>query len=83
MNTKLTLNIEKDLIEVAKRYARERNQSLSSIVQNYFSHLKNDTKIQKKVNITPNVKKLSGIINLEDDYDYKDDYGKHIVEKYS
>lgn len=36
MNTKLTLTIEKEIIEVTKSYAKERGQSLSEIVENYF-----------------------------------------------
>lgn len=83
MNTKLTLNIEKDLIVVAKKYAQESHQSLSALVQNYFKHLTSDSKIQDNIDISPTVKNLSGIISLDNDYDYKQDYGKHIIEKYS
>ena len=83
MNTKLTLNIEKDLIEIAKKYARESRQSLSAIVQNYFKYLTSDTKTQDDINISPTVKNLSGIINLDNDYDYKKEYRKHVTEKYS
>ncbi len=83
MNTKLTLNIEKDVIEIAKKYAQERRQSLSSIVQNYFKHLTGNRKIQDGLDISPIVKNLSGIINLNDNYNDKDDYHKHITEKYS
>ncbi|MBU0710450.1 hypothetical protein KKC74_08340 [bacterium] len=83
MNTKLTLNIEKDLIEIAKKYAQESRQSLSSLVQNYFKHLTSDTKIQDNIDISPTVKNLSGIISLNNDYDYKEDYKKHINEEYS
>ena len=36
MNTKLTLTIEKEIIEIAKEYAKEKGQSLSEIVENYF-----------------------------------------------
>ena len=36
MNTKLTLTIEKEVIEVAKEYAKEKGQSLSEMVENYF-----------------------------------------------
>lgn len=36
MRTKLTLTIEKEIIEVAKKYAREKGQSLSEMVENYF-----------------------------------------------
>ena len=83
MNTKLTLNIEKDLIVVAKKYAQENRQSLSSIVQNYFKHITSDIKIQDKIDISPTVKNLSGIISLNNDYNYKEEYRKHIIEKYS
>ena len=37
MNTKLTLTIEKEIIERAKNYAKEKNRSLSNIIENYFS----------------------------------------------
>ena len=36
MNTKLTLTIEKEVIETAKEYAKEKGQSLSEMVENYF-----------------------------------------------
>ena len=36
MNTKLTLTIEKEVIEIAKEYAKEKGQSLSEMVENYF-----------------------------------------------
>ncbi len=83
MNTKLTLNIEKDLIEIAKKYVQERHQSLSSLVRNYFKHLTSDNKSFNSIDISPNVKDLSGIINLDNDFDYKEEYKKHIVKKYS
>ena len=45
MNTKLTLTIEKEVIQIAKAYAKEKGQSLSELVENYLklstrSHLK-------------------------------------------
>ncbi len=36
MNTKLTLTIEKEVIQIAKEYAKEKGQSLSDLVENYF-----------------------------------------------
>ena len=44
MNTKLTLTIEKDIIEEAKIYARDKGQSLSDIVENYFKLLTKDNR---------------------------------------
>lgn len=36
MDTNLTLTIEKDVINDAKRYAKQKGVSLSEIVENYF-----------------------------------------------
>lgn len=36
MHTKLTLTIEKEIIKTAKDYAKEKGQSLSDLVENYF-----------------------------------------------
>ncbi|MEM6736185.1 MAG: DUF6364 family protein, partial [Bacteroidota bacterium] len=36
MNTKLTLTIEEEVIKIAKEYAKEKGQSLSDLVENYF-----------------------------------------------
>lgn len=83
MNTKLTLNIEQDLIKTAKKYAKERQQSLSSLVQNFFKVLELEDNQQEDVKISTELKELSGIIKLDNDYDYKEDYKNHILEKYS
>ena len=81
MNVKLTLNLNKDIIERAKSYARDKNQSLSALVQNYFAFL-GEKKQGQDVEITATVRELSGIIRLDADFDLKEEYGKHIVEKY-
>ncbi len=83
MNTKLTLNIEQELIKTAKKYAKERQQSLSSLVQNFFKVLELEDKQQEKIKISHELEELSGIIKLDNDYDYKEDYKNHIIEKYS
>ena len=36
MNTKLTLSLNKSIIERAKRYAKRNNQSLSQIIESYL-----------------------------------------------
>jgi hypothetical protein len=82
MNTKLTLKLNKKAIERAKKYARKNNQSLSSMVENYF-YLISDKDIPSEINISPNVLELSGIISLQEDFSIKEIYGKHIEEKYS
>jgi predicted HicB family RNase H-like nuclease len=36
MNAKLTLTIEQEVIEKAKKYAKQKGRSLSDLVENYF-----------------------------------------------
>lgn len=71
MNTKLTLTLEKEVIEVAKEYAREKGQSLSELVENYFKLITLDRRKIKEKELSPNVKKLRGIIKAEENLDYK------------
>ena len=39
MNTKLTLSLDEQIIARAKKFASKNNQSLSSLVENYFQSL--------------------------------------------
>ena len=79
MNTKLTLNIDKQIIEEAKHYAREHGVSLSKLIETYLDSV---TRIsQKKFNVTPLVESLTGII--PDQYDERQDYRNFIDKKYS
>ena len=43
MNTKLTLTIEQDVIEKAKKYAKDKERSLSSLIENYLKALTNES----------------------------------------
>ena len=66
MNTKLTLTLEKEVIEIAKKYAKENGQSLSELVENYFKFVTvQRNKIQGK-QLSPKVRKLRGIINTSE-----------------
>ncbi len=78
MNKKLTIRINKSLIKKAKRTAKARGRSLSSIVEDY---LKIITKSEEdNIELPPNVKALSGIL-ANSDIDEKD-YKKYLEEKY-
>lgn len=77
MQTKLTLRLESDLIQLAKEQAKQQGKSLSQIVADYFTFFTQDTKNQP---IAPVTQSLIGIIKLSD-IDEKD-YNKHLEEKY-
>ena len=44
MNTKLTLTIQQEIIHKAKEYAKEKNRSLSDIIENYLKILTKEEK---------------------------------------
>lgn len=83
MNTKLTLNIDKDVVEKAKNYAHESRRSLSSLVQNFFKFLISDSPTQSDIEISTAVKEISGVLKLDEGFDIKEEYSQHIIEKYS
>ncbi len=86
MNTKLTLSLEKEVIEKAKIYAKGTGRSLSEMVENYFKSLveKPTKKLDKEEydDIDPQLKKLIGIIKLPDDFDIKKAKEEYYKEKY-
>jgi hypothetical protein len=80
MDTKLTLSLDKIIIEQAKTYAKTNKVSLSKLIESYLASLTN--KYKNDVEITPLVKSLSGVISLENDVDTKSDYTDFLIEKY-
>ena len=82
MNTKLTLTIEKEVIEIAKAYAKEKGQSLSEMVENYFKLLTMDRRIMEEKDLSPKVRKLRGIIKTDEIIDYKQILNEELSKKY-
>lgn len=85
MDAKLTLKLDKSVIEKAKVYAAEHKHSLSLLVENY---LKTITETDKKdrvndVEISSFVKGLAiGKGQVAEDFDYKKDRQNYLSEKY-
>lgn len=78
MNTKLTLNLNKSVIESAKEYAKEKSISLSKLIESYLNSL--TKKDSRKVNVSPLVESLTGIITAQPE---NDDYYDYLRKKYS
>lgn len=79
MDTKLTLKLNKRIIESAKKYAKEKKISLSKMIESYLQSITVES--EDKVEITPFVESLSGVIDLADK-NYKKDYSDYLNEKY-
>ena len=80
MNTKLTLSVDRQVIEKAKEYSKSRKISLSRLIESYLSSLTANKKLD--IEITPLVESLSGVIKLDKDFDYKESYTDYLIDKY-
>ena len=68
MTTKLTLTVEKAIIERAKSYAKNTGRSLSEIIEKYLATL---TQESTPDGLSPKLKKIVGIVDLPKDFDEK------------
>lgn len=81
MTTKLTLTVEKNVIEKAKFYARQTGRSLSELIESYLESLTAETRTDQMV--SPKLKKLIGSVKLPKNFDEKKELrsyfeGKHL-----
>ncbi len=79
MNTKLTLQVDKSVIERAKKYAAETGRSLSEIIENYLNNL---TESNAKQKISPKLKKIVGAVKLPDKFDEKKTLQYYLKQKH-
>lgn len=75
MKTKLTLRLDKNVIEKAKEYSARRGESVSQVVEKFFRILS-----EEREEVTPTVRKLKGLLKGSnvDETDYKN----FLEEKY-
>lgn len=79
MTTKLTLTVEKSVIERAKLYAKNTGRSLSEIIENYLTTI---TKESANDELSPKLKKLVGVVNLPADFDEKAELRSALEKKH-
>jgi hypothetical protein len=62
MTTKLTLTVEKAVIEKAKSYAKQTGRSLSELIEKYLESI---TEVENRtVKLSPKLKKIVGAVKL-------------------
>lgn len=81
MDTKLTLKLDKEVIEKAKIYASKKNLSLSRMIESYLQSL-TSKEFQDAFEISPFVKSISSGKSLPLDIDYKKEYANHLEMKH-
>jgi hypothetical protein len=85
MDTKLTLKLNKDVIEKAKEYAATQNRSLSGIVESYLKNLvamDSDGSAVVEDDISPFVKNMKTGVQVSTTLDEKVIYGDYRERKY-
>ena len=83
MTTKLTLTLKKEVIEITKEFARQKGQSLSELVENYFKLLTINSQNIKHAELSAKVKSLKGILKVEDNFNYKQILEEEIVKRHA
>lgn len=85
MDTKLTLKLDKNVIEKAKIYAAQHKHSLSFMIENYLKSVTSTDKTDAndEIKISEFVKSISiGNGEIPVDFDYKKARQDYLIEKY-
>ncbi|MEM1296445.1 MAG: DUF6364 family protein [Verrucomicrobiota bacterium] len=83
MQTKLTLRMESDLIEEAKKVAEDRNVSLSQMVADFFNAITTKDASEDFVDLPPKTRSLHGALRSNKQINEREDYRDFVEEKYS
>ncbi|MGB3591846.1 MAG: DUF6364 family protein [Nonlabens sp.] len=88
MNTKLTLKLDKEIIELAKVYVKERGTSLSKFVEDILkTHVTKREQIEDE-DLHPDLLEFVKLIRtgndlkIDEDFDYKKAKAEYLIEKY-
>jgi hypothetical protein len=82
MDTVLTLNIDQNVVENAKNYAKYAEKSVSQLVEEYLVSISVEDKGQNDKPLGPITKKMAGIIKLDKNIDHKELLTDVLMEKY-
>ncbi len=80
MDTKLTLKLDKLIIERAKKYATAHRRSLSRIIESYLQSL--TTPSTDEIQISPFIKSISSGVSIPIDLNVKEEYRAHLEKKH-
>ncbi|MEN9448111.1 MAG: hypothetical protein RJA25_1401 [Bacteroidota bacterium] len=79
MTTKLTLTIEKSIIERSKKYAKHNGRSLSDLVEKYLNNITQDDISTAKLS---KLKKIVGAVKLPENFDEKKELSSYYEMKH-
>jgi hypothetical protein len=76
LKTKLTVRVEKDLLEKVKHYAAKNNTTLTNLIDSYLRHIPGQGPLED----APIVRRISGTMTMDASLQ---DFKKHLEEKYA
>lgn len=79
MTTKLTLTVEKSVIERAKSYAKNTGRSLSELIESYLETITQNNGDQT---ISPKLKKIVGAVKLPKNYNEEKELRSYLEKKH-
>ena len=79
MTTKLTMTIEKSVIERAKSYAKNTGRSLSELIENYLETITQENDDEK---LSPKLKKIVGAVKLPKNFDEEKELRSYFESKH-
>ena len=79
MVTKLTLTVEKAIIERSKSYAKNTGRSLSELIESYLETLTDES---TESELSPKLKNLVGSVTLPEDFDESKELRSTIEKKH-
>ena len=80
MTTKLTLTVEKTIIEKAKSYAKETGRSLSELIESYLESITKENWDDKQ--ISPRLRKIVGSVKLPKNFDEEKELYNYLEKKH-
>ena len=80
MTTKLTLTVEKDVIERAKSYAKRTGRSLSDLIEKYLENITQEEKREKE--LSPRLKKIVGAVKLPKNFNEEKELRAYFEKKH-
>ena len=80
MTTKLTLTVEKKVIDRAKRYAQKTGRSLSDLVESYLDNI-TSTESDSVTELPDGIKNLFGAVHIPTDLNHKKEIRKILGNK--
>jgi hypothetical protein len=79
MTVKLTLTIEKSVIERAKHYAKKTGRSLSELIENYLETV---TQASDEGPLSPKLRKITGAVKLPENFDEMKELSEYFEKKH-